>query len=118
MFSSFFRRHADPGLAAAGGVPRSPKWDSWLKAFLRGKSCIACGARDGLTGHHVYPFHLDPSREMDPENVVPICADRCHIVWGHFDDYQLWNPRVREDAAAHLAGREAAKQRARDTRPA
>ena len=109
---NFFRRSSpDPGVIAAGGQPRSPKWDAWLKAFLKGKACIACGAKDGLTGHHVVPFHVDPSRELDAANVVPICSDRCHIVHGHLDDYQLENPSVREDAAAHLAKRRAAQAR-------
>jgi len=109
MFGLF--RRPDPGVIAAGGQPRSPKWESWLKAFLRGKSCIACGAKDGLTGHHVIPFHVDPSKELDPTNVVPICSDRCHIVFGHFNDFQLENPGVREDCAAYLAKRLAAKKR-------
>ena len=112
MFSSLFPRPApDPGVIAAGGMPRSPKWDGWLKAFLKGKTCIACGARDGLTGHHVVPFHLRPDLELDPSNVVPICSDRCHIVHGHLDDFALANPTVRQDAAAHLAKRLAAKAR-------
>ena len=108
MFGLF--KKTDPG-AIAAGVPRSPKWDAWLKAFLRGKSCIACGARDGLTGHHVIPFHLRPDLELVESNVVPICSDRCHIVWGHLDDFALDNPTVRQDAADHLAKRIAAKAR-------
>ena len=112
ILSIFSRAATDPGVIAAGGQPRFPKWDAWLKAFLRGKSCIVCGQRDGLTGHHVIPFHLRPDLELDQANVVPICSDRCHIVFGHFNDYRLDNPRVREDAAAFLAGRDAAKRRA------
>jgi hypothetical protein len=107
MFGLF--RRPDPGVATAG-VPRSPKWAAWLKAFLRGKACIACGQREGLTGHHVVPFHVDRSRELDPLNVVAICSDRCHIVHGHFNDFALANPTVREDCAAYLAKRLAAKK--------
>lgn len=103
-------RKPDPGVIAAGGVPRSPKWEAWLKAFLKGKTCIACGASDGLTGHHVVPFHVDPSRELDATNVVPICSDRCHIIFGHFNDYRLENPGVSEDCAAYLSKRLAAKK--------
>ena len=106
MFGLF--RRSDPGVVAAG-VPRSGKWGPWLKAFLRGKSCIACGQREGLTGHHVVPYHEDPSRELDPTNVEPMCSDRCHLVHGHFNDYSLHNPTVREDCAAYLAKRIAAK---------
>ena len=107
-----FRRPApDPGVIAAGGQQRSPKWDSWLKAFLRGKSCIVCGQTDGLTGHHVIPFHLRPDLELDAGNVVPICSDRCHLLIGHLNDYTLDNPTVREDAAILLAKRRAAQAR-------
>jgi hypothetical protein len=102
-------RRPDPGLVAAG-VPRSGKWAAWLKAFLKGKSCIACGQREALTGHHVVPYHIDPSRECDPTNVVPMCGDRCHLVHGHFNDYSLDNPTVREDCAAYNAKRMAAKR--------
>jgi len=101
-------RLPDPGLVAAG-APRSSKWPPFLKAFLRGKACIACGQREGLTGHHVVPYHEDPSRELDPTNVVPMCADRCHLVHGHFNDYSLSNPTVREDCAAYNTKRVAAK---------
>lgn len=110
----FFRRRPDdPGATVAGGMPRSPQWDSWVKKFLKGKRCIACGASDGLCGHHVVPFHLRPDLELSESNVVPLCSDRCHLVHGHLDDFRLDNPTVREDCAAHLAKREAAKLRAK-----
>ena len=107
MIFGLFRK-PDPGVVAAG-VPRSSKWGPWLKAFLKGKTCIACGQREGLTGHHVVPYHLDPSRELDPTNVEPMCADRCHLVHGHFNDFQLYNPNVRKDCADYFARRAAAK---------
>ena len=56
-----FRR---PDPANVTGAARSPNWDGWVKRFLRGKSCLACGQRDGLTGHHVVPFHLRPDLEL------------------------------------------------------
>lgn len=45
MLASLFRRApADPGLAAAGGVPRSPKWPSVRAAHLKANpTCAACG---------------------------------------------------------------------------
>ena len=107
MFGFF--RQTDPGVVAAG-VPRSSAWGPWVKAFLRGKSCIACGQREGLTGHHVVAYHDDPSRELDPTNVEPMCSDRCHLVHGHFNDYSLSNPTVREDCASYLAKRMSAKK--------
>ena len=110
MFSIF--RRPDPGVLAAGGVPRSPRWPAVSRAFLRGASCIACGQREGLTAHHVIPFHVRPDLELDERNLVPLCSDRCHIVFGHFNDFRLDNPEVREHAAKFLAGREMAKRRA------
>ncbi|CAB4169168.1 HNHc domain containing protein [uncultured Caudovirales phage] len=108
----WFRKAApDVGAEAAGGVPRSPQWESFLKNFLRGKSCIACGQSDGLTGHHVIPFHVDKSKELDPANIVPICADNCHLLFGHLKNWQWWNVAVREDCSAFYAKRKTAAGR-------
>ena len=49
--------------------------------------------------------------ELQAENVVPLCSDRCHIVFGHFNDFRLDNPAVREDCAAYLADRMEARKR-------
>lgn len=100
----------DPGVVAAG-VPRSSKWPAWLKAFLKGKSCVCCGSKGPLTGHHKIPFHIRPDLEMIEGNVAPICdGTDCHLVLGHLKDFQLYNPDFDADAAAFLAKRMAAKK--------
>jgi hypothetical protein len=105
----FFRR-PDPGLVAAG-VPRSSKWPPFLKAFLRGKTCVCCGSRGPLTGHHKLPFSLRPDLELVESNVAPICdGTDCHLVIGHMKDFKLYNPDFDADAAAFLAKRMAAKK--------
>lgn len=101
---------ADPGLLAAGGVPRSPKWPGVRAAHLKAHpACEACGRRDALEVHHVQPFHVRPDLELDPKNLVTLCGDPCHIVHGHFMAWTRINPMVREDAARYRAGLEKAK---------
>ena len=108
MFGLF--RQPDPGVVAAG-VPRSSKWPAWLKAFLKGKSCVCCGSKTGLTGHHLIPFHLRVDLEMVESNVRPVCdGTDCHLVIGHLKDFRLYNPDFDADAAAFLAKRMAAKK--------
>ena len=114
MFGFLRRREQqqdDPGLIASGGKPRDPRWQSWLKKHLVGKSCVVCGATEGLTGHHVIPFHEDPSKELDPDNVDPVCIEGCHFVVAHLHDWRLTNPDFRKDAALLLAQRRAAKEK-------
>lgn len=88
----------------AAGVPRNPKWALWVKRFVRGKRCIVCGRNDEpLTGHHIVPFHEDPSRELDESNVRPICDDsptrKCHLLVCHLGDWRLTNPDCDRHAA-------------------
>ena len=99
----------------AAGVPRSPQWPAFLKRFLAGKACAVCGRRDEpLTGHHIVPFHVDPARELDASNVLPVCDDsptrRCHLLVCHLGDWRLWNRQAREHAATLLAARQAASK--------
>lgn len=114
MFGLFRHRDqkGDPGLIASGGKPRSPRWSSWLKRFLVGKTCVVCGADDDLTGHHVIPFHEDPSLELDESNVEPVCRDVCHLLIGHLKDWRLTNKHFREDADLIRRQREEAKKAA------
>ena len=114
MLAALFRRApADPGLAAAGGVPRSPKWPSVRAAHLKANpTCAACGGRDALEVHHIQPFHLRPELELDPRNLLTLCADPCHLVHGHCMSWQRYCPTVVADTAAYLAKLLAAKKAA------
>lgn len=95
---------------------RSSKWPAVRDAYLvLHPACEACGSRDDLDVHHVKPFHIDPTRELDPTNLITLCSsDRtpdngaesrnCHLHIGHkcADGRGRWtceNPDVRKDAA-------------------
>jgi 5-methylcytosine-specific restriction enzyme A len=89
--------------ANAAEAPRSGHWPSVRAAYLHDHpTCEACGKAADLTVHHIVPFHIDPSRELDATNLITLCHT-CHLVFGHLGDYQSYNPNVREDAAAYLA---------------
>ena len=112
MFGFLRRRVDDPGLAAAGGVPRSPKWPAVRAAHLKANpTCAACGGRDALEVHHIEPFHVRPERELDPRNLLTLCGDPCHLVHGHLMSWLRWSPTVVEDVRAYRLRMEAAKAR-------
>ena len=90
----------DPGLV--GSQPRSPKWPAVRAAHLRAyPTCAACGQRDSLEVHHIVPYHVDPSRELDSSNLLTLCGDPCHLVHGHCMSWKRWEPRVAELAAEY-----------------
>lgn len=64
-------------------------------------ACAACGRTKNVVPHHVIPVSVDASRELDPENLITLCDDPCHIVFGHFLSYQCYNSEVRTMAAAY-----------------
>lgn len=104
-----FLRKADPGVVAAG-VPRSSAWPKVRAAHLQANaSCEACGQRDALEVHHVQPFHLRPELELDPTNLMTLCADPCHIVHGHLMAWSRHNPTARIDVRQYRATLEAAR---------
>jgi len=81
---------------------RSPLWtafrDGWKAVHPR---CATCGSEDHIQVHHVVPFHLEPSKELDAHNVLTLCMgpNECHLRIGHGDDFRAFNPHVR----AHVA---------------
>jgi len=60
----------------------------------------------GIQVHHVIPFHTDPSKELDENNLISLCKGGCHLKIGHGGSYQFYNPHAREDAALALANPE------------
>ena len=85
---------------------RSDKWPRVRKAFLKDHpTCAVCGGKVKLEAHHCLPFHLDPSKELDPSNLIPLCeankgGSNCHLLFGHLGNFEAFNPDVRADAAA------------------
>lgn len=84
-------------------VPRSPAWRALRNRHLREHpECAVCGSRNDVVPHHVVPFHVDPSRELDPTNLLTLCEGRtfnCHLFFGHLRRWDRYNASVVEDAA-------------------
>lgn len=103
MFGWFFRRQPEE-------VGRSGQWARVRREHLAQQPyCIACGRGNDLEVHHVQPYHDHPELELDPANLVTLCADPCHLVWGHFMSWTRINPSVREDAAHYRSELQASK---------
>ena len=85
-------------------LPRSPHWSTVRKQHLEIEpTCAACGGIVGLQVHHCMPFHLDPSKELDQNNLITLCEERnCHYIFGHLYNWHSYNVNVREDAANML----------------
>jgi hypothetical protein len=80
---------------------RSPRWEEVARLFLREHSrCAACGGDFRVQVHHVKPFHLFPSAELEESNLLPLCMSgrECHLLIGHGDDFRCWNPHAATDA--------------------
>jgi 5-methylcytosine-specific restriction protein A len=84
------------------GAGRSGQWARVRREHLaKEPACIACGRTRDLEVHHVQGFHEHPELELDPENLVTVCADPCHLVFGHLLNFKRINPYVREDCKAY-----------------
>lgn len=82
---------------------RSPKWTSVRKQHLKDNpACAACGRDKKLDVHHKIPVHINPEGELDPSNLVTLCADPCHIIFGHLMNFKSYNKDVIDDCAVYL----------------
>lgn len=82
---------------------RSPKWSSIRKQHLDNQPvCAACGRNKKLEVHHIEPVHINPDRELDPTNLITLCDNPCHFVFGHLLDYKSWNKEIINDCAVYL----------------
>jgi hypothetical protein len=82
---------------------RSPKWTDVRKNFLKEHpTCVACGRSKKLEVHHKVPVHLNKELELDPSNLVTLCADPCHFLFGHLMNFKSYNKNVIEDCAVYL----------------
>jgi len=96
-FSSAIDQHLDQYGATE---PRSSKWPKVRDAHLKiDPVCNVCGGKEDLNVHHIIPFHIDKSKELDPTNLITLCNARgCHFAFGHLFDWQSSNPSVVQDS--------------------
>lgn len=88
------------------GAKRSNKWPTVEKHFREAHpACAACGGIARLNIHHCVPFHLDPEKELDPNNLITLCMGEkeCHLHIGHGGSFRNWVKNVREYAAEALS---------------
>ena len=88
-----------------GAPPRSGSWKKVRDGFIKkNPTCAACGGTEGLECHHKTPYHIDPSKELDEDNLITLCkmSGNCHYVWGHLLNWRAYNPTVTQDAKAFL----------------
>ncbi len=98
---------------APDSTSRSSEWPKVRAAHLAIEPrCVVCGGTEFLAVHHVLPFHVHPELELDPTNLITLCehpGHECHFIWGHYFNFQAWNPNVRSAAAEFHAAMEQAK---------
>lgn len=103
-----FARYASDCLVQGTLLPkrRSSEWPKTRKTWLeQHPTCSACGGSTKPEVHHMTPFHLDPSKELDPTNFITLCEStpECHLRTGHLGNWKKFNANVVADAAKELA---------------
>ena len=78
---------------------RSSQWPKVRKQYLKeNPNCVVCGKKASAV-HHIVPFHVDPGRELDPDNLIGFCGHQHHLLVGHLMWWKAWNPSVEEDSS-------------------
>ncbi len=86
------------------GAPRSGRWRSVRAEHLKSNpACAACGRKKDLEVHHLLPVHVRPDLELDPGNLITLCADPCHLVHGHLMSWTRHNQDCVEDCRRYRA---------------
>lgn len=86
------------------GMKRSDKWPEVRNEYIRKHpKCAVCDSTKKVEAHHVIPFHIDPSLELDPKNLISLCRSKrlgfnCHWLFGHLNDWKNQNIDVRKDS--------------------
>jgi hypothetical protein len=92
------------GFNPSATVKRSPQWTTTRNNHLKLQpQCYICNGVRLLNVHHITPFHMDPSRELDPTNLVTLCEKgpggvNCHLTFGHLGYWARYNPDILKDA--------------------
>lgn len=86
-------------------TPRSPFWPHARAIHLVNEpTCQWCGARWLLEVHHIIPFFLDRTLELEKKNLITLCmgVSKCHYVRGHLGkSWVAYDPDIREKCNQH-----------------
>jgi len=90
------KRHTLNILAYDSGT-LSYRWQKKRNLYLKthGKWCRICGYTKKIEVHHIIPRHVNSTLALATFNLVALCDD-CHFHVGHFNNYKLYNPDIRE----------------------
>lgn len=59
--------------------------------------CEVCESKKGLEVHHIKMYSTHPELELEMTNLITLCR-RCHLLFGHLDNWRKINDEVLEDA--------------------
>jgi 5-methylcytosine-specific restriction enzyme A len=71
------------------GEKRSPQWPKVRAEHLKkNPTCAVCDGTAKLEVHHIVPFHIDSTKELEPTNLLTLCESKenginCHLAFGH-----------------------------------
>lgn len=112
-----YKRSLVPDVKPAGvsaSKARSPQWPAVRKRHIDGHpNCVVCG-RKAEEVHHLRPFHLEPSLELEPSNLRSLCRD-CHFAVGHLWNFSNENPDLDAHAEMLRTAKRAADERRKHT---
>lgn len=85
---------------AAVGARRSPKFSRDAKLYSKGKECAYC-EKPAEECHHLFPFWLFPSLEMDIRYWLPVCrsGEDHHVHLAHLGSFERFDVLAFEHAA-------------------
>lgn len=90
------------------GKRRSNQWSTVRKHHLEKEGwCRYCGGTKHLEVHHIEPFHINPSKELDEQNLITLCENigkDCHLKIGHLGNWKKFNPNVKKEADSPVVG--------------
>ncbi len=91
------------GTGSLFGGLRSRRWSKVREEFLeQNPTCAVTGSKENLEVHHILPFHKFPNLELDKRNLITLSRKtmgcNIHLLFGHFGNYQNYNPSVYDDA--------------------
>lgn|SRR3990167_10944943 len=84
------------------GAIRHPLWrEVQAEHIKKFPNCAVTGKKgtflNPLNVHHIIPVHIDPSKELDPDNLITL-SRWWHFWLGHLGSWFSFNKDVKKDA--------------------